>query len=289
MKISKDEYILRTFSKIQHKKWELYVITRIIHLLNDPEIEFVCQQLVKTPDNKRYLTDLCFPELNLYCEIDELQHSSKEHSFDDERRMQEIIDATDFVEKRIKMYDRNNKYKNLKDINSEIDDLVNFIINRKKQYIAKNKFIPWDYYNKYNPEVYIKRGYLDIKDNVSFLYIRDALRCFGYKGGHYQKAIWNIKGTSKYLWFPKLYKNNDWNNTLSNDLKVIEMRKEDNSDIGEIKEHQKNNLVFAHSQNQLGQTVYKFIGEFNVSFDKSDNSKHIYIRKNTNVVLNHRS
>ena len=67
------------------------------------------------------------------------------------------------------------------------------------------------------------------------------------------------------------------------------MRKEDNSDIGEIKEHQKNNLVFAHSQNQLGQTVYKFIGEFNVSFDKSDNSKHIYIRKNTNVVLNHRS
>jgi len=47
MKITKDEYILRNFSKIQHKKWELYVITRIIHLLNDPELEFVCQQLVK--------------------------------------------------------------------------------------------------------------------------------------------------------------------------------------------------------------------------------------------------
>ena len=115
MKITKDEYILRTFSKIQHKKWELYVITRIIHLLNDPEIEFVCQQLVKTPDNKRYLTDLCFPELNLYCEIDELQHSFKEHSFQDDRRMQEIIDATDFTEKRIKIYDKEYKYKNLED------------------------------------------------------------------------------------------------------------------------------------------------------------------------------
>ena len=68
MKFSKDQYVLRNFSKIQHKKWELYVITRIIHLLNDPELEFVCQQLVKTSDNKRYLTDLCFPELNLYCE-----------------------------------------------------------------------------------------------------------------------------------------------------------------------------------------------------------------------------
>jgi len=87
MTISKDEYILRTFSKIQHKKWELYVITRIIHLLNDPEIEFVCQQLIKTPDNKRYLADLCFPELELYCEVDELQHSKEDHSISDENRM----------------------------------------------------------------------------------------------------------------------------------------------------------------------------------------------------------
>ena len=286
MKITKDEYILRTFSKIQHKKWELYVITRIIHLLNDPEIEFVCQQLVKTPDNKRYLTDLCFPELNLYCEIDKLQHSFKEHSFQDDRRMQEIIDATDFTEKRIKIYDKEYKYKNLEDINTEIDIFVEFIINRKKQYISEKKFNPWNYYNKYNPEINIKRGYLDIKDNVSFLYIRDALRCFGYKGGHFQKAIWHIKGTSKYLWFPKLYKNKDWNNTLSHDLKVIEVQKDDNSDVGEIKEHQKNNIVFAHSQNHLGQTVYKFIGEFKISSKQSDNKKHIYTRKNTKIVLN---
>ena len=69
MKVTKDKYILRNFSKIQHKKWELYVITRIIHLLNDPELEFICQQLVKTPDNKRYLTDLCFPQLNLYSKM----------------------------------------------------------------------------------------------------------------------------------------------------------------------------------------------------------------------------
>ena len=53
MTVSQDDYILRTFSKIQHKKWELYVITRIIHLLNDPELEFVCQQLIKTPQNNR--------------------------------------------------------------------------------------------------------------------------------------------------------------------------------------------------------------------------------------------
>ena len=73
MKISKDRYILRNFSKIKHKKWELYIITRIIHLLNDPEIEFVCQQLIKTKNNNRYLTDLCFPALKLYYEDEMLR------------------------------------------------------------------------------------------------------------------------------------------------------------------------------------------------------------------------
>ena len=83
MKFSKDEYTLRNFSKIQHKKWELYIITRIIHFLNDPDIEFVCQQLLKTRDGKRYLADLCFPSLKLYYEIDESQHGSDEHKIKD--------------------------------------------------------------------------------------------------------------------------------------------------------------------------------------------------------------
>ena len=148
MKISKDEYILRNFSKIQHKKWELYVITRIIHLLNDPELEFVCQQLIKTPDNKRYLTDLCFPQLNLYCEIDELQHSTEKHSLSDDHRMKEIIDASDFIEKRIKIYDAEFNILDLSYINKEIDLLIDFIRKRKKEFLISNNFITWDFYNK---------------------------------------------------------------------------------------------------------------------------------------------
>ena len=90
MKFSKDEYTLRNFSKIQHKKWELYIITRIIHFLNDPDIEFVCQQLLKTRDGKRYLADLCFPSLKLYYEIDEAQHGSDQHKIKDEHRQREM-------------------------------------------------------------------------------------------------------------------------------------------------------------------------------------------------------
>ena len=105
--ISKDNYILRNFSKIKHKKWELYVITRIIHFLNDSDIEFVCQQLIKTRDGKRYLADLCFPSLKLYYEIDEAQHGSDQHKIKDEHRQREIVDATNFIEKRICVFDKN--------------------------------------------------------------------------------------------------------------------------------------------------------------------------------------
>ena len=128
MTVSQDDYILRTFSKIQHKKWELYVITRIIHLLDDPELEFVCQQLIKTPQNNRYLADLCFPELELYFEVDELQHSKKEHLASDKNRMKEIIDASNFTEKRIQIYDSERKIKSLREINKEVDSIIKYVI-----------------------------------------------------------------------------------------------------------------------------------------------------------------
>ena len=284
MSISKDDYILRAFSKIQHKKWELYVITRIVHLLDDPELEFVCQQLIKTPDHKRYLADLCFPELELYCEVDELQHSSHEHAIADENRMKEIIDASHFTEKRIQIYDNNLKIKELTQINEEIDLLIRYIKDRKQEYIANNNFNPWDYYNKYNPEVHIERGYIDTKDNVSFLYHRDALRCFGYDGGHFQRAVWSIKGSNKGVWFPKLYENDLWNNTLSDDFSRIEMTKKDHSII-DIEFEDVEWYTFAHYKDFLGQTVYKFLGEFHSSRELSTESCRIYTREGTCVDL----
>ena len=44
----KDNYILASLASIgRNKKWELYVVTRIIHLLNDNDLEFACQKYVK--------------------------------------------------------------------------------------------------------------------------------------------------------------------------------------------------------------------------------------------------
>ena len=284
MTISKGDYILRSFSKIKHKKWELYVITRIIHLLNDPEIEYVCQQLVKTPENKRYLTDLFFPTLELYYEIDEGQHSLDQHIISDVHRQREIVDATGFIEKRIRVFDENKNDRSLNEINIDIDTIIDFIKKRKKQFILKNNFIPWNYETKFSPEPHLKRGYIDVKDNVVFLNHRDTLRCFGYKKGHHQRATWTIKGTKKHVWFPKLYKNNDWNNSLSDDFKTIEMKRTDNSILPKVGHTE--SIVFAHYKNLFGQIVYKFLGEFHTSIKESTNYKWVYIRKQTKIYLN---
>ena len=132
--------------------------------------------------------------------------------------------------------------------------------------------------------MHIERGYIDTKDNVSFLYHRDALRCFGYDGGHFQRAVWSIKGTSKGVWFPKLYENDLWNNSLSNDFKRIEMTKKDHSTI-EIEFEDVEWFVFAHYKDFLGQTVYKFLGEFHSSRELSTDSCRVFIRQGTHADL----
>ena len=281
MPISKDDYILRNFSKIQLKKWELYIITRIVHLLNDTDIEFVCQQLIKTPDGKRYLADLCFPSLKLYYEIDEAQHGSDQHKIKDEHRQREIVDATDFIEKRITVFDKNKNDRNIKEINNEVDAFIDFIKKRKEHFISKGDFIPWDYETKFSPTPHLKRGYIDVKDNVVFSNHRDALRCFGYKGGHYQRAVWRIKGSNKEVWFPKLYRNNTWNNSLSDDFKKIIYKKNNNTKIKRLKKREW--IVFAHYKDLLGQIVYKFLGEFYSSLEETDDYQFVFIRKKTKI------
>lgn len=288
--ISKDEYLLRNFSKITHKKWELFVITRILHLLNDPDIEYVCQQYVNPPNsNKYYLTDLCFPSLKLYYEIDEGQHASKDHINDDKIRQREILDATDWKEYRIRVYDKNDpsKERALNEVISEIDEFVNYIKNRKKEFESKSgKKITWDYETKFSPQPHIDKGYVDVKDNVVFLYHKDALRLFGYKGKHFQRAYWRVKGFNQAVWFPKLYDNIPWKNVLADDSSKIIQEKYINGEISEYPlPSNEERIVFAHYKNVLGQTVYKFYGKFQVDWENTNSFTNIFKRSATRIDL----
>ena len=286
--ISKDEYLLRNFSKITHKKWELFVITRILHLLNDSEIEYVCQQYVNPSNsNKYYLTDLCFPSLKLYYEIDEGQHATEEHKKDDKIRQREILDATDWEQKRIRVYDKDDpsKGRDLNEVISEIDEFVNYIKNRKKEFESKfGKKIIWDYESKFSPQPHIDRGYIDVKDNVVFLYHKDAMKLFGYKGKHFQRAYWRIKGFNQAVWFPKLYENIPWKNVLTDDSSKIIQEKYINGKISEYPlPSNEERIVFAHYKNVLGQTVYKFYGKFQVDWENTDSFTNVFKRSATRI------
>lgn len=69
--LSKANYVATLLSKIKHKRWELYVISRVIHLLNDLDVEFICQQAVLPDHGRRRFADLFFPQFNIYLEVNE--------------------------------------------------------------------------------------------------------------------------------------------------------------------------------------------------------------------------
>tara|TARA_B100001057_G_scaffold339401_1_gene340206 strand:- start:241 stop:1140 length:900 start_codon:yes stop_codon:yes gene_type:complete len=287
--ITKDEYLLRNFSKIRHKKWELFVITRILHNLNDPNIEYVCQQYINPKNsNNYYLADICFPSLKLYYEINEGQHAKKDHVDSDKIRQREILEATDWIQKNIRVYDKKNPEKNrsIKEVEREVDKFIVYIKNRKKAFEKKyKKEILWNFVDRYNPQIHIKKGHINVKDNVTFLYIRDALELFGYQSAnHLQSGWWNIKGTDKAVWFPKLYPNKEWRNAITPDgltitqERIIDKKKYTTDDTKRI--------VFAHYKNILGQTVYKFYGMYELDFKKSTGYKQIFNRVAGKLDLN---
>ena len=290
--ITKDQYLLRNFSKINHKKWELYVVTRVLHLLADDDVEYVCQQYINPPNSsKYYLADLCFPSLKLYLEINEGQHASSEHVMNDKIRQREILDATDWEQISIDVYTKDGsgklKDRSLGEVDNEINNFLNYIKAKKKKIeTERGEKLTWNYEEKFSPHVHIQKGYLDVTDNVVFLYHKDALRLFGYKGSHYQRAYWRIKGHNQAVWFPKLYDNEPWKNSLSKNYEEIIQQKIVNGNLEDIPLPRKENrIVFGHYKNILGQTVYKFYGEYKVDWDKTVPNSHVFKRINSRLNL----
>lgn len=281
---SKQTYVTRNFQKIAGKRWELYVITRVIHLLNDSDIEYVCQQYINPPQNKEYyLADLAFPSLKLYLEVDEGQHSSDHHKLSDIKRDAEILEATDWECKRISVFiekEKGTADKDLEVINKEIDDLIKYIRSKKQTLIRQGYKIVWDYEKKFLPETYIKEQKISVNDNVALLSHRDVLRLFGYKKGHYQRAVWKNEPFREMVWFPKLYANSDWVNSYDEKTNSICQFRKDKKPHPIPSRNEFDRIVFAHQKNIFGQTVYKFYGVFRPDFSKTDEVYHYFKRIN---------
>lgn len=274
--MSKADYILRSLSKVSSKRWEHYVINRLYHRLNDPEIEFVCQQCIRK-DNKFYLADLYFPQFNLYLEIDEAHHESDDALISDARRRFDIAEASGLSEMRIPTTGAS-----IESVDASIEDFIELL---RQQKLAAKEFQAWDYEDRYKPEPHIDRGYISIGPHSAFRYQKDALRCFGYTKGHFQKGAWNLppetveeielSGTCM-VWFPRLYEQKRWTNSLSDDGCIItEINK--NPEEG-YSERWDKRIVMARSRNALNQTLYRFVGVFEVIPEYSSGNERRFRR-----------
>ena len=262
-------YYAKLLTKLRNKKYEFYVVSRIIHLLNDTEIQFTTQQLIRKKDGKRYLIDLYFPQFKIAVEIDESHHLSNEEA--DRAREREIISYVDVEFFRIKC-DNNS---NIESVHKRIDTLID-----KIRRLKNNKdFRPFSYQDEFSIDQWLRAGKLTISDGAKFRTHADVLRLFG-KNFRLHQAGSSPLNEKVQVWFPKLYNNNDWINSISPDGKIIEQTRVGNDmEIKEIKD----SIVFAHQKDVLGNIYYSFKGIFRCT-RHTENDIH-YERIATEVVF----
>ena len=274
---TKKQYIINQFSKTNKKNYENYVITRIIHLLNDLDIKFVTQQYFKRKNGSFGLSDLYFPQFNLSIEIDESHHQKKRNMTRDFIRDLDYIDATDNLYQHRKEW---MPYRinvdgdvRIEQINNEVQKVVDYIKLLKRKI---NSFQPWDVSKEFD---YSERSVFDINDQIVFKRIVDAINYFrlpGEKYKGYQRAGALTIDKKKKLWFPKLYPNEHWKNKLSDNEMIIEEIPADNEKWKKrnhldtiLSKNDKKRIVFARVKGNLGFVLYRFKGFYVLNEAKS--------------------
>lgn len=254
------------------KKYEQYVVTKILHSLPIFELKFVCQQFVKRPNGGRALTDLYFPQLKTHIEIDEGFHQNQINA--DRMRERDIIDITGHQLERI------DASKSLEDINTQIELLVELLISKYETSKIRNEFEEWSFDLKNQTEKFIKKGHISVGSDSIFKTIVDACNCFGHNYKGMQRAGAPHPDKSTMLWFPKLFPNGKWENSISDDeCTIVERPVSLEERISHFESHyyqQRNEkhrrVVFAKVKDDLGMILYRFKGLFELNLNESSPS-----------------
>lgn len=275
---SKAEYILRSLTKIRNKRWEYFVVSRIYHKLDDDDIEFITQQLVRLPNGRRALTDMYFPQFDLHLEVDEGHHLREFNAEADEYRSRDIVLVTKHGIERILValiVDGQARERPLQLVKHDVDAFVEKVRAYKTTQVQQGIFRPWNFDDRYSPKQYIDRGYVAVADNVVFRLQADALRCFGFEGEGYQRAVWKIHDDSgDVVWFPRLYSHGVWENEISPDGKFIYERATNDesrqSIQAQLQSPGENYIIFARAINELGHALYRYVGTFRMNTQESN-------------------
>ncbi len=266
--MDKLEFIARQLSKAQTKRYEHYVVQRIWHRLNRPDLKMITQQFVSRPNRepRRAMTDMFFPQLGIHIEIDEPHHLRQVAA--DQLREADIINATGHEFIRVSVSN------DLTAFNQLIDNAVD----RIRVVADSANFEAWNPEAEMSPATYISKGYVDVDEDVAFRTMADAASCFGKRyAGLQHPFIPHPTEPAKFLWFPKLYENAQWLNTLSPDEKVIteicKIAERLNSQVDRnVREFERNGrrLVFARVRSPLGDLMYRFKGEYLLNIEASN-------------------
>jgi len=292
-KLALKNYIILQLGRTNKKNYENYCITRIYHLLNRSDIQFITQQMLKRNNSKIALADLYLPQLDVWVEIDEGHHLNQEE--EDEKRTNEVL----IIENKKKHFEeiihvKNKPYrikitnKTLEEINEQIDTIVHNIKNKIRNLEDQKLFTPWKaLYEK--PSYYIKKGYLKLSDRQAFRTIQEVSELFnkGYKGT--QRAWFKDKPNSKItVWCPKLkFEKSDkgeFDNFISPDGKTIYESKSTNEFnykefIDKYNEGYTTRYVFAKFKDSSGRNMYRFRGVFELDLKQTKDLKKVVWRR----------
>jgi len=269
--MTKEESLFRQFKRLNRKSREAYVVSGIWHRLESDEVEMITQQYVRRKEGGHALTDAYFPQFNLHIEVDEGFH--RKQVVQDDLRKQDIVDATGHEVVRIKAD------VGLDEIHRQIEAVADRMKSAMASQKASEEWKPWDPAFQHSPERYRALGEVSIANGAAFHRIADACNAFGHQYSGYQKA-WasNPLDPGTYLWFPKLYENRDWANSLSEDgATIVECclspkRSVRRAHFDKVMSPDRDvdRITFAHGKSPLGETLYRFVGVFRIDRVSSD-------------------
>lgn len=269
------EYITRLFEKTNKKRIENYVITRLWHQLNNPDIKMVPQQYVIRNGKNYALTDVYFPQFDICVEVNELAHYETQDKIDsDEIRNEEIKENIS-----CKVYEIDCR-KDLNDIHKQIDNVIEIINTDLKRQEKNNSFKAWNPDNEFSIEYWKRKGVIDVSENIGFFTIDDVCLLFEadprkIRRGFLRKgAIAHPKKDDLIIWWPSLNQRSNWKNSYDSATgEIIEFNIDSDKNMNHLNREIQNNetrVVFLHHKDNLGFITYKYCGIYKLDVKCSE-------------------
>jgi len=259
---SEVDFYAKMLSSISGKGHEVYAISRILHLLDDPEIELVTQQPIRLLNGKLALLDLYLPQFGICIEVDERHHVTPDNVEYDKAREHAIVQTTDVDIIRV----GEGETTTLDTLKEQVDELIELIRARKNEELTVGTFTPFFYGNRYDPMYWRSVGKITTLDDAQMARTHYVCALFGKNYLGWQPAVMPL-GDDLRLWMPVLTQGTrsrkDWKNTLSPD--GLTLREEQQKDGNPWYDRDMRSVVFAKFKDPVTLAdYYRFLGVFRV-------------------------